>query len=170
MSHPLFLSRALWKSLFPFSIPFKFWILGLFCNYNLTSRVWKNPLLKRQIKGNFFIEIQNISFHFYKIMFFEIPRSLRRDNSLPGNSDDQFEVDNMKGKLPWKIELYRSFDMEWNLSLMNTICHSCSAVKNGRCFYAKRKNLKLLKSRRKANNKIMRSIFAGIKPKSFCPS
>ena len=98
------------------------------------------------------------------------PTSLRRDNSLPGNSDDQFEVDNMKGKLPWKIELYRSFDMEWNLSLMNTICHSCSAVKNGRCFYAKRKNLKLLKSRRKANNKIMRSIFAGIKPKSFCPS
>ena len=59
-----------------------------------------------------FIEIQNISFHFYKITFFEIPRSLRRDNSLPGNSDDQFEVDNMKGKLPWKIELYRSFDME----------------------------------------------------------
>ena len=170
MSHPFFLSRALWKSLFPFSIPFKFWILGLFCNYNLTSRVWKNPLLKRQIKGNFFIEIQNISFHFYKIMFFEIPRSLRRDNSLPGNSDDQFEVDNMKGKLPWKIELYRSCDMEWNLSLMNTICHSCSAVKNGRCYYAKRKNLKLLKSRRKANNKIMRSIFAGIKPKSFCPS
>ena len=170
MSHPFFLSRALWKSLFPFSIPFKFWILGLFCNYNLTSRVWKNPLLKRQIKGNFFIEIQNNSFHFYKIMFFEIPRSLRRDNSLPGNSDDQFEVDNMKGKLPWKIELYRSFDMEWNLSLMNTICHSCSAVKNGRCFYAKRKNLKLLKSRRKGIHKIMRSIFAGIKPKSFCPS
>ena len=59
-----------------------------------------------------FIEIQNISFHFYKIMFFEIPRPLRRDNSLPGNSDDQFEVDNMKCKLPWKIELYRSFDME----------------------------------------------------------
>lgn len=162
MSHPLFLSRALWKSLFPFSIPFKFWILGLFCNYNLTSRVWKNPLLKRQI------EIQNISFHFYKIMFLEIPRPLRRDNSLPSNSDDQFEVDNMKGKLPWKIELYRSFDMEWNLSLMNTICHSC--VKNGRCFYAKRKNLKLLKSRRRAINKIMRSIFADINLESFCPS
>ena len=164
MSHPFFLSRALWKSLFPFSIPFKFWILGLFCNYNLTSRVWKNPLLKRQI------EIQNISFHFYKIMFLEIPRPLRRDNSLPSNSDDQFEVDNMKGKLPWKIELYRSFDMEWNLSLMNTICHSCSAVKNGRCFYAKRKNLKLLKSRRRAINKIMRSIFADINLESFCPS
>ena len=74
MSYPFFLSRALWKSLFPFPILFKFWILGLFCNYNLTTRVWKNPLLKRQIQRKLFIEIQNISFHFYKIMFFEIPR------------------------------------------------------------------------------------------------
>ena len=72
----------------------------------------KGPPPEATNQRKLFIEIQNISFHFYKIMFFEIPRSLRRDNSLPGNSDDQFEVDNMKGKLPWKIELYRSFDME----------------------------------------------------------
>lgn len=67
MSHPFFLSRALWKSLFPFSIPFKFWILGLFCNYNLTSRVWKNPLLKRQIKGNFLFKFKTFHFIFTKL-------------------------------------------------------------------------------------------------------
>ena len=81
----------------------------------------KEPPPEATNQRKLFIEIQNISFHFYKIMFLEIPRPLRRDNSLPSNSDDQFEVDNMRGKLPWKIELYRSFDMEWNLSLMNTI-------------------------------------------------
>ena len=67
MSHPFFLSRALWKSLFPFSIPFKFWILGLFCNYNLTSRVWKNPLLQRQIKGNFLLKFKTFHFIFTKL-------------------------------------------------------------------------------------------------------
>ena len=72
----------------------------------------KEPPPEATNQRKLFIEIQNISFHFYKIMFLEIPRPLRRDNSLPGNSDDQFEVDNTKGKLFWQIKLNRSFDME----------------------------------------------------------
>ena len=52
----------------------------------------------------------------------------------------------MKGKLPWQIELYRSFDMEWNLSLMNTICHSRSAVKN--VFLCKEEKLEIVEKQK----------------------